>query len=112
MSYKPKSGDIIWLDFDPQAGHEQKGSRPALIVWGNDALDLMPNMAQVCAISNTDNEFPLHISLQGATKSTSGFVLCEQNRVVDLKARNVVYKDSVSAEVLQKVKNTLKALLD
>ena len=112
MSYQPKSGDIIWLDFDPQAGHEQKGRRPALVVWGNDTLDLIPNMAQVCAISNTDNNFPLHLPLKGAAKNTAGFVLCEQNRVVDLIARNAEYKDKVSDELLQRIKNVLKALLD
>lgn len=112
MPYKPRSGDIIWLDFDPQAGHEQKGHRPALIVWGNDTLDLMPNMVQVCAISNTDNKFPLHISLQGETENTAGFVLCEQNKVVDLKARNAEYKDKISDELLLKIKNILKAMLD
>jgi len=112
MFYKPRSGDIIWLDFDPQAGHEQGGRRPALVVWGNDTLDRMTNMAQVCAISNTDNDFPLHIPLQGETENTTGYVFCEQNRVLDLAARNAEYKDRVSDELLQTVKNFLKAMLD
>ena len=112
MAYQPKSGDIIWLDFDPQIGHEQRGRRPALVVWGDDALRLVPNMAQVCAISNMDNGFPLHISLEGACENTAGFVLCEQNRVLDLAARNAEYKDSVSEELLERVKNVLRALLD
>ena len=112
MAYQPKSGDIIWIDFDPQAGHEQKGRRPALVVWGDDALRRIPMMAQVCAISNTDNHYPLHVSLENACKNTTGFVLCEQNRVLDLEARNAEYKDTVSKEVLEQVKGILKALLD
>lgn len=112
MAYQPKSGDIIWVDFDPQSGHEQRGRRPALVVWGDDALSLIPMMSQVCAISHMDNGFPLHISLCGACANTDGFVLCEQNRVFDLAARNAEYKDHVSDEVLEKVKNILKALLD
>lgn len=112
MAYQPKSGDIIWVDFNPQSGHEQRGRRPALVVWGDDALEMIPMMAQVCAISNTDNGFPLHIPLDGTSENTTGFVLCEQNRVFDLEARNAAYKDHASDEVLQKVKNILKALLD
>lgn len=112
MAYQPKSGDIVWLDLDSQSGHEQRGRRPALVVWGNDALELIPMMSQVCAISNTDNGFPLHISLDGACRDTGGFVLCEQSRVFDLEARNAVYKDHVSDELLERVKNVLRALLD
>lgn len=112
MSYQPKSGDIIWLDFDPQIGHEQKGRRPALVIWGDAALERIPMMSQVCAISTTDNNYPLHISLKGECNSTEGFVLCEQNRVLDLEARNAEYKDHVSDALLLNVKNILKALLD
>ena len=112
MAYQPKSGDIIWIDFNPQAGHEQRGRRPALVVWGDEALRRIPMMAQVCAISNTDNHFPLHVPLDNACQNTTGFVFCEQNRVLDLEARNAEYKDTVSKEVLERVKGILRALLD
>lgn len=112
MAYQPRSGDIIWIDFAPQAGHEQRDRCPALVVWGDEALHRIPMMAQVCAISNTDNQFPLHVPLKGACKDTMGFVFCEQNRVLDLEARNAEYKDSVSKETLEKVKGILRALLD
>ena len=112
MAYQPKSGDIIWIDFNPQAGHEQRGRLTALVVWGYEALRIIPMMAQVCAISNTDNHFPLHVPLDNACKNTTGFVFCEQNRVLDLEARNAEYKDSVSKEVLERVKGILRALLD
>ncbi len=112
MYYQPRSGDIIWLDFDPQSGHEQKGRRPALVVWGDQALAHMPGMAQVCAISNTDNGFPLHIKLDEISENTTGFVFCEQNKVLDLRARNSEFKDVVSEEVLTRVKNILRAMLD
>lgn len=112
MPYQPKSGDIIWIDFDPQSGHEQKGRRPALVVWGDDALSLIPMMSMVCAISNTDNGFPLHVPLDAKSKDTTGFILCEQSRVLDLASRNAEYKDRASSDVLNRVKGILKALLD
>ena len=112
MAYQPKSGDIIWVDFNPQSGHEQRGRRPALVVWGDDALRMIPMMAQVCAISNTDNGFPLHVPLASEDGSTTGFVFCEQNRVFDLEARNAEYKGRATLEVMTRVKGILKALLD
>lgn len=112
MPYQPKSGDIIWVDFSPNAGYEQYGRRPALVVWGNDALEMIPMMSQVCAISNTKNGFPLHIPLDSASVNTTGYVLCEQNRVFDLEARHAEFKDKVSPIVLKKVKDVLHALLD
>ena len=63
-------------------------------------------------ISNTDNGFPLHVPLAGACAETSGYVLCEQSRVFDLEARNAAYKDHVSDELLERIKNVLRALLD
>ncbi|MDO5331967.1 MAG: type II toxin-antitoxin system PemK/MazF family toxin [Bacillota bacterium] len=105
-------GDIVWISLDPSAGHEQKGSRPVLVVWGRKALEKMPGMSQVCAITNTDNGFPFHLSLEGNCKSTTGFVMCEQNRVLDLAARNAEFKDHISDELLFEVRSALKAMLE
>ncbi|OUO36401.1 type II toxin-antitoxin system PemK/MazF family toxin [Flavonifractor sp. An306] len=110
--YQPKQGDIVMLYFDPTAGHEQAGYRPALVVWGNDTLERIPGLAQVCAISNTDNGFPLHVPLDADSTCTTGFVLCEQNKVLDLNARHVKFRDRVSEKVLQEVLNILRAMID
>lgn len=112
MSYKLKQGDIVWIDFNPQIGHEQKGRRPALIVWNNEMLKRIPGMSQVCAISNTDNGFPLHIKLDEVSKNTTGYVMCEQTRVLDLQTRNVEYKDHVSKQVLKQVIDILMAEIE
>lgn len=107
-----RQGDIVVLSLDPQAGHEQAGRRPALVVWGNDMLDHIPGLAQVCPISNTDNGFPLHVPLDSVSKHTKGFVLCEQTKVLDLVSRNAERVDRVSDEVLSAVLNILRATLD
>lgn len=109
--YIPKQGDIVWLDFNPQSGHEQSGRRPALIVWNNEMLKRVSGFAQVCAISNTDNGFPLHVKIDGASK-TSGFIFCEQNKVLDLNARNVEFKDRVTNDVLEQVINILYSSIE
>ena len=109
--YKPRQGDIVDITLNPQAGHEQAGRRPALVVWGNDTLDLIPGMAQLCPISNTDNGFPLHIPLDEASKHTTGFVLCEQSKVLDLDRRNAAFRDHASEEVLRQVLGILHLML-
>lgn len=69
MTYVPKQGDIIMMNFSPQSGHEQAGARPALIV-SNDTFYKFTRMAVVCPITNTENGFPLHIKLDTRTKTT------------------------------------------
>jgi hypothetical protein len=71
-----KQGDIIWLDFDPQAGHEQRGRRPALIV-SNQSFNNFSKLAIVCPITSRDKDHPFHIKLDDRTK-TSGVILCDQ----------------------------------
>ena len=112
MKYIPSQGDIVWLDFNPQAAHEQKGRRPALIVWNDKLLKRIPGMSQVCAISHTSNGFPLHVKLDEESLNTDGYVLCEQKRVLDLNARNAEYKDRVSDKVLNEVINILIASIE
>ena len=99
--YKPRQGDIIYLNFTPQAGHEQGGRRPALIA-SNDKFHKYTNMAMVCPITNTQRPFPLHVPLDDGT-TTTGVILCEQIKSLDLEARNAEYKESVSDEILNEV---------
>ena len=98
MAYIPSQGDIIILDFDPQAGHEQKGRRPALIV-SNSQFHKRTNMAMVCPITNNISEFPTHIALDNRTVTT-GEIMCEQVKCLDILARNISYKETVSEDIL------------
>jgi len=98
MSYDPKQGDIVFLDFDPQAGHEQKGRRPALIV-SNTQFHGRTNLAIVCPITNTISGFPAHIPLDHRT-STSGEIMCEQVKCLDVLARNAAYRESVPSDII------------
>ena len=112
MAYQPKQGDIVWITLDPQSGHEEMGRRPALIISGNVALKLMPGLAAVCPISNTDTGFPTHVPLEGQTGSTTGFVFVEQFKSLDIKARNAVWKDHVSDAVLAEVLDIVRGILE
>jgi len=98
MAYTPKQGDIVTLNFDPQTGHEQKGRRPGLIV-SNDAFHKRANLAMVCPVTNTASGFPAHIPLDGRT-GTTGEIMCEQAKCLDISSRNAVFKESAPDDIL------------
>ena len=93
-----KQGDIIWLDFDPQIGHEQKGRRPALVV-SNKTFNNFSNLSIVCPITNTKKDYPFHIKLDKRTKTT-GVILCDQTRTLDISARNYEFIETVPDDIL------------
>jgi len=96
-----RQGNIVWLDFDPQIGHEQRGRRPALII-SNDTFNNFSKMAIVCPITSTDKNHPFHIRLNDKTK-TSGVILCDQARTLDIHARNYETIENIPEEILLEV---------
>lgn len=94
-------GDIIMLNFNPQTGHEQAGYRPALVV-SNNFFNNKTNMAIVCPVTNTNNEFPLHIRLDDRTQTT-GVILCEHVKSLDINQRHYKIIEKLPDDVLQKV---------
>lgn len=94
-------GDIIKLNFNPQKGHEQAGYRPAVVI-SNDLFNTKTNLAILCPITNTDNKFPLHIPLDSRTQTT-GVVLCEHVKTVDLNARPYTMVEKMPKDILCQV---------
>lgn len=105
----PKQGSIIMVDLNPQKGHEQAGYRPAIVI-SNDIFNTKTQLVKVCPISNTDNKFPLHISLQGKTKTT-GFIFCEHEKTLDLNARKWSFVEYLPKDLLQQVIETVQATI-
>jgi mRNA interferase MazF len=103
-------GDIAWLDLDPQSGHEQKGRRPVVVVSNNDFHLMTGNkLAMVCPITKTRRANLLHVELGEQTKIT-GFVMCEQVKVLDISARNYESIEEISREILVKVLERVQAI--
>ena len=96
-----KQGDIIKVNFNPQAGHEQAGYRPALVV-SNDFFNQKTTLTIVCPITNTNNRFPLHIPLDDRTETT-GVILCEHIKALDLNARSYRVVEQLPRDLLGKV---------
>ena len=104
-----KQGDIIKISLDPTLGHEQAGYRPALVVSNNDFYKYA-KMIIVCPITNTDNKFPLHVQLDGRTKTT-GVVLCEHIRTLDINAREYRVVEKAPKDILNRVLDIISAEL-
>lgn len=100
-----KQGDIIKVNFNPQAGHEQAGYRPAIVV-SNDFFNQKTNLVILCPITNTNNHFPLHIPLDERTQTT-GVILCEHIRTLDLNARPYTKVEQLPKDILQNVINVV-----
>lgn len=105
MNYKPMQGDIIFLDFNPQVGHEQRGRRPALIV-SNNTFNSFTSMAVVCPITNTNRQIPIHVPLDNRTKIT-GVVMCDQVKLLDIKMRNAEFIEKVPEDILAEVSDII-----
>lgn len=102
-------GDIINLDFNPQAGHEQKGRRPALVI-SNDILNEHSSMAMVCPITNTDKKHPLHFPLDERT-TTTGVVLCEQAKMLDMRARKAEKIEDAPSDIVNEVCEIVRSFI-
>jgi mRNA interferase MazF len=97
-----KQGDIIIMDFNPQKGHEQSGRRPALIL-SNDILNQHSSVALVCPITNTNKKHPFHIELDART-NTTGVILCNQVKMLDIRARNAQFKEECPSNIWNEAK--------
>ena len=110
MGYIPEHGDIIFLEFDPQAGHEQKGRRPALVV-SNSTYNKFTKIAMVCPITNRNRHFPLHVELDERTKIT-GFIMCEQVKALDINARNPSFYEKAPEYIVEEVADILMGFIE
>jgi mRNA interferase MazF len=110
MAYIPLQGDIILLEFDPQAGHEQKGRRPALVV-SNDTFNQVTKIAMVCPITNAKRAFPLHVPLDDRT-TTTGEIMCEQVKALDVTVIKAVFKEKVPEDIIEEVVDILMGFME
>jgi len=100
-AYLPNQGDIVMMDFNPQAGHEQAGRRPALIV-SNRSFHRYTRLSIVCPITNQIKDYPMHVRLDSRTRTT-GEILCEHVKSLDITARGAAYVKSLPDDLLEEV---------
>ena len=107
--YVPEKGDFIAVTFDPQSGHEQRGRRPALVV-SNTLFNQQAVLAIVCPITNTDRGYPFHVAITD-DPDVKGFVMVEQVKSIDFRARKAKLIGKASDDVLDEVLSILDACI-
>ena len=105
-AYIPQKGDFIAVTFNPQSGHEQKGRRPALVV-SNTLFNKETGLAIVCPLTTTDRRYPFHVAVT-SNPHIIGFVMVEQVKSIDYRAR----KTKLIAKASDDVLDTVLAILD
>lgn len=108
-TYVPDAGDLVWLTFDPQVGHEQGGRRPALILSPRE-YNSRAQLALVCPITSQRKGYPFEVAIPPGENIT-GVVLADHLNNLDWKGRKAVFASKVPVEVVAEVRERLRPLL-
>jgi len=108
-SYCPRRGDIVWLSFNPQAGHEEAGHRPALTI-SPEAYNRKVGLALFCPITSQMKKYPFEVVIPEGLKA-SGVILSDQVKSLDWKARKARFSCTVPETINQEVAEKLGVLL-
>lgn len=108
VNYLPKQGDFIVLEFDPQSGHEQKGKRPGFVVSHTEFNQKM-GFVFVCPITNTKRQNRFHVPV--VAKTLTGYIMTDQLKSLDYRARNAHFIETCSSELLHEVLDRIAPIL-
>lgn len=105
--FVPDAGDVVWMQFDPQAGHEQAGHRPALVL-SPRTYNQVRGMMVCCPMSSKIKGYPFEVVV---SRNPPSVVLADQLKNLDWRARRAERKGQISAAVLADVQAKIRALL-
>jgi mRNA interferase MazF len=108
-AYVPERGDAVWITLDPQAGHEQAGRRPALVL-SPSAYNGRVGLALLCPITSQVKGYPFEVAIPPGLRVT-GVVGADQVKSLDWRARKATRIGAVSEEVVAQVLQRLQTLL-
>ena len=105
----PDRGDVVWLDFTPQAGHELAGRRPGVVL-SPAAYNGKVGLALVCPITAQAKGYPFEVAIPGE-RTVTGVILTDQVKSIDWRARRAKVVDRLGAEVVARTLALLRVLL-
>lgn len=105
----PSRGDLVWIDFTPNAGHEQAGRRPALVLSPRE-YHQRTSFVIVCPVTSTIKGYPFEVVLPDGLP-ISGAVLADQVRNIDRHARRIEFAGRVPESIVQDVQARISPLL-
>ena len=107
--YIPDSGDVVWLDFSPQKGHEQAGVRPALVLSAK-SYNQVSGLMLACPITSKIKQYPFEVRIKG--RKIDGVVLADHIKNLDWAARNISFIEKASDEVFEQTRELIQILLE
>lgn len=108
-AYVPDAGDLVWVTFDPQAGHEQRGRRPALVL-SPRLYNAKARLAIVCPVTAHAKGYPFEVTLPHPG-AIAGVVLADHVKNIDWEARRIAFEAKAPDDVVTEVREKLRALL-
>jgi mRNA interferase MazF len=108
VAYVPDRGDAVWLNFNPQTGHEQAGRRPALVL-SPAAYNRRVGLAIFCPITTQVKGYPFEVLIPDGLK-VSGAVLSDQVKSLDWKIRNIKFIVRTPKSIIDEVSKKLRTL--
>ena len=108
--YVPQRGDVVWISLDPQAGHEQSGRRPALVL-SPGFYNGKAGLALLCPITSQVKGYPFEVPLD-ANAGARGVVLSDQVKSLDWRARRARRKGATSKDMVDRTLARVRTLLD
>lgn len=106
--YVPRAGDVVWIDFDPQAGREQAKRRPALVIT-EEAYNRASGLVIVCALTSRRKGYPFELPV--TVDRVQGAILVDHIKSFDWAARNAIFHSKADPSLLNKVRAYLAVLL-
>ena len=106
-AYVPDAGDIVWISFDPQAGHEQAGHRPAVVL-SPAPYNSKTSLMLCCPMTTQIKNYPFEVLIAGPVRSA---VLADQIKSLDWRKRRAKRKGAVSPAELAEVRAKIRALI-
>jgi mRNA interferase MazF len=107
--YVPERGDIVWLNFNPQTGHEQKGKRPAIVISPKEYNEKV-NLGLFCPITSKEKNYPFEVKIKNG--KIDGVVLSDQIKSLDWTKRNIEYITRATDEEINEIINKLNVLIN
>jgi mRNA interferase MazF len=107
--YVPERGDIVWLNFDPQVGHEQRGKRPAIVISPKEYNEKV-GLGLFCPITNQEKNYPFEVKINN--KEITGVVLSDQIKSLDWKKRDIKYITKLTEDGITEILNKINVLLN
>ncbi len=106
--YVPERGDIIWLNFTPQSGHEQMGKRPAIVISPKEYNEKV-GLGIFCPITSKEKGYPFEVKIK--SKKIDGVVLSDQIKSLDWKTRDAEFIVKASKEEIKEVIEKISVLI-